>query len=62
MGAKGRIRASKGIRCWDRKVAIWEFSFFLLPNKIEWAQVYSPEALGLHSAACCTQCTNKLDL
>ena len=46
MGGKGR--ASKGICCCDRKVVIWEFSFFLLPNKTEWALVYSPETLCLH--------------
>ena len=40
----------------------WEFGFFLLPNKTEWALVYSPEALGLHSEACCTHCTVELDL
>ena len=35
MGGKGRGRASKGNCCCDRKVVIWEFSFFLLRNKTE---------------------------
>ena len=29
--------------CCGGKVAIWEFSFFLLPSKTEWALVYCPE-------------------
>ena len=62
MGGKGRGRASKGICCCDRIVVIWEFSFFLLPNKTEWALVYSPEPVCLHSAASFTDCTNELDL
>ena len=57
MGGNGRRRASKGICCCDRKVVISEFSFFLLPNKTEWALVYSPEALCLHSADICPHCT-----
>ena len=44
------------------EAVIWEFSFFLLPNKTEWALVYCHEPLCLHSAASCTNCTNKLDL
>ena len=59
---KGRGSATKGICCCDRKVVIWEFSFFLLPSKTEWALVYCPEALCLHSAASYTDCTNELDL
>ena len=43
-------------------VVIWDFSFFLLPSKKEWALVYCPEALCLHSAASYTDCTNELDL
>ena len=62
MGGKGRGSASKGICCCGRKVVIWEFVFLLLPSKTEWALVYSPEALCLHSAASCTDCTNELDL
>ena len=46
----------------DQKVVIWEFSFFLLSSKKEWALVYNPETLGLHSAACCTYCSKELDL
>ena len=45
-----------------KKIVIWEFCFFLLPSKTEWALVYSPEVLYLHSAASCTDCTNELDL
>ena len=41
---------------------IWEFRFFLLTTKTEWALVYCPEALGLHSAGSYTDCTNELDL
>ena len=41
---------------------IWEFSFFLLTSKTEWALVYCPEALCLHSAASCTDCTIELDM
>ena len=52
----------KGICCCDRMVVIWEFRFFLLPNKTEWALAYSPEALCLHSAASCTHCLNEMDL
>ena len=62
IGGKGRGKVSKGICCCDRKVVIWEFSPLLLPNKSEWAIVYSPEALYLHSEAICTHCTNELDL
>ena len=62
LGGKGRGRASEGTCCCDRKVVIWEFGFFLLPNKTVWALVYCPEALGLHSTASCTHCTNELDL
>ena len=47
---KGRGSATKEICHFDRNVVIWEFSFFLLPHKTEWALVYSPEALCLHSA------------
>ena len=43
------------------KKLIWEFSFFLLPNKTEWGLVYCPETLCLHSAACYTHCTEKLN-
>ena len=42
--------AYQGICYCDRKVVICEFSFFLLPNKTEWAIVYSRELLCLHSA------------
>ena len=62
MGGKGRGQARKGIYCCDRKVVIWEFSFFLLLNKTEWALVYRPEPLCLHFAASCMHCTNELDL
>ena len=62
MGGKGRGRASKGICCCDRKVVIWEISYFLLPNKTEWALVYSPEPLCLHSLASCTHCNYELDM
>ena len=62
MGGKGKGRASKGICSEGRKVVIWEFSFFLLPNKTKWALVYSPETLYCHFAASCTHCTNELDL
>ena len=44
--------------CCGRKVVILEFSFFLLPTKTEWALVYCPEALCLHSAGSYTDCTN----
>jgi hypothetical protein len=39
MGGKGKGRASKEICCCERKVVIEEFSFFLLPNKSEGAQL-----------------------
>ena len=41
---------------------IWEFSFFLLTSKTDWALVYCPEALCLHSGASYTDCRNELDL
>ena len=44
------------------KEVILKFNFFLLPNKTEWALVYCPEALCLHSAGSYTDCTNELDL
>ena len=62
MGGKGRGRASKVILFCDGNIVIGEFIFSLLPNKTEWALVYNPEALCLHSAASCTHCTNELDL
>ena len=62
VGAQGRGKATKGICCFDQKVVNGEFSFFQLQNKTEWALVYCPEALCLHSAASCTDCTNELDL
>ena len=37
-------------------------ALFLLPNKTEWAIVYCPLTICLHFAACCTHCTDKLDL
>ena len=43
----------KRLCCCGRNVVICEFSFFLLTNKIEWALVYSPEALCLCSSYCC---------
>ena len=36
--------------------------FFLLTSKTEWALVYCPEGLCLHSAGSYTDCTNELDL
>ena len=62
VGGKGRGKATKGICCFDQEVVIWEFRFFLLLNKTEWALVFSPEPLCLHSAASCTDCSNELDL
>ena len=62
MGGLGRGSETKGICCCDTKVGIYEFSFFLLPSKTEWAIVYGPEALCLHSAASYTDCTYELDL
>ena len=62
VGGKEREKTTKGICCFDGEVVIWEFSFFLLPKKTEWALVYCPEALCLHSAASCTDYTNELDL
>ena len=59
---KGRWSSTREICCFDWKVAIWEFSFFLLTSKTEWALVYCPEALCLHSAASYTDCTKELDL
>ena len=54
--------ATSDICCFDLKVVICEFSFFLLTSKTEWALVYCPETLCLHSAASCTDCTNELDI
>ena len=44
-----------------QKVADLKIYLFLLPNKTEWSLVYSPETHCLHSAACCTHCTEELD-
>ena len=38
-----------------------DLSFFLLPNKTEWALVNCPETLCLQSTACCTHPTEELD-
>ena len=46
----------------DIKVVFINFVFFLLPNKIEWALVFSPEALCLHATDSCKDCTYELDL
>ena len=40
---------------------VCEFSFFLLPNKAEWALVYCPETPCLHFSAFCAHCTEYLD-
>ena len=48
--------------CCDRKALVWEFSFFLLPSKTEWALVYCLEGMCLHSATSCTQYINEMDL
>ena len=44
------------------KLWFGNLAFFLLPSKTEWALVYCPEAVCLHFAASCTDCTNELDL
>ena len=43
-----RMRVNATICCCGRKVADLKIYLFLLPNKTEWALVYSPETLSLH--------------
>ena len=45
-----------------KKVADLVIIFFQLPSKTEWALIYSPETICLHSEACCTHGTAELDL
>ena len=55
MGGEGRVNGFVVVK---EKLRLGNLAFFLLPNKIEWALVYSREVLCLHSAASCTYCTN----
>ena len=43
-----RMRGNARIHCCGRKVADLKIYLFLLPNKTEWALVYSPETVCLH--------------
>ena len=45
-----RVWMREGHCCCGQKVADLGINFFVLPNKTEWALVYSPET----SAYCCT--------
>ena len=47
-GMLRRMRVIARIHCCGRKVADSKIYLFLLPNKTEWALVYSPETLCLH--------------
>ena len=59
MGGEGRVNGFVVVK---EKLRLGNLAFSLLPNKIEWALVYSPEALCLHSADSFTRCSNELDL
>ena len=47
-GMLRKMRVNARICCCGRKVADLKIYFFLLPNKTEWALVYSPETVCLH--------------
>ena len=59
MGGEGRVNGFVVVK---EKLRLGNLAFFLLPNKTEWALVYCPEAMCLHSASSCTYCINELDL